>query len=529
VKGLALGLLALAGAGFLPAREAAAIEFPGALPGRAEARLWNGEAWLGNRALQMRWRLSDGQVRPVQFENRLTGETVPLRDCEAFQVVTADGRRIPASAFAMPEKPIVRRLRADAHAARWAERSAGCEIAARLESAELGAEADWRLILRDEANAVREELTLRPTHGAIRLQSLRLVEWPAQAARVIGTVPGSSLALDHVFAACEHPEAQSMVSNQAISEVTLDLTVAPGQSFTLAAAFGAVPPGQMRRGFLYYVERERAHPYRPFLHYNSWYDICWGDRKIRQAECLDVIEQFGRELIRRRHVPLAAFVWDDGWDDPRTLWRPMQTNFPHGFSRILERARACHSTLGFWLSPFGGYGKPAQDRLAMGKAAGFETGPHGFSLAGTQYYERFLDTCRGFIDESGANFFKFDGLARSVQETEAMLRLTRALRARKPDLFVSITTGTWPSPYWLWWGDSTWRGGDDMGFHGPGSKREQWVTYRDLDGGHPLGRRRSWARTGLRLGILVPARGHPRAAQPVADSRHAGLGRRRSV
>jgi len=60
-----------------------------------------------------------------------------------------------------------------------------------------------------------------------------------------------------------------------------------------------------------------------------------------------------------------------------------------------------------------------------------------------------------------------------------MLRLTRALRALKPDLFISITTGTWPSPYWLWYGDSTWRGDGDMGFAGPGSKREQWMTYRD--------------------------------------------------
>ena len=51
----------------------------------------------------------------------------------------------------------------------------------------------------------------------------------------------------------------------------------------------------------------------------------------------------------------------------------------------------------------------------------------------------------------------------------------------RPLTLSSITTGTWPSPFWLWYGDSTWRGGGDMGFHGPGSKREQWITYRDLE------------------------------------------------
>jgi hypothetical protein len=148
---------------------------------------------------------------------------------------------------------------------------------------------------------------------------------------------------------------------------------------------------------------------------------------------------------------------------------------------VLAAARRYRSTLGFWLSPFGGYGKPAQDRLAMGKQLGFETGPQGFSLAGPKYSARFQETCLDFIQHNGANFFKFDGLARGVEETEAMLHLTRALRARRPDLFISITTGTWPSPFWLWYGDSTWRGGGDMGFHGQGSKREQWITYRDLE------------------------------------------------
>lgn len=54
------------------------------------------------------------------------------------------------------------------------------------------------------------------------------------------------------------------------------------------------------------------------------------------------------------------------------------------------------------------------------------------------------------------------------------------LRELKPELFVSVTTGTWPSPYWLWHGDSIWRQGRDYGFHGKGSKRLQWLTYRDM-------------------------------------------------
>ena len=42
---------------------------------------------------------------------------------------------------------------------------------------------------------------------------------------------------------------------------------------------------------------------------------------------------------------------------------------------------------------------------------------------------------------------------------EALLRLTGEIRVMRPDVYLSITTGTWPSPYWLWYGDSVWRNG----------------------------------------------------------------------
>jgi hypothetical protein len=46
---------------------------------------------------------------------------------------------------------------------------------------------------------------------------------------------------------------------------------------------------------------------------------------------------------------------------------------------------------------------------------------------------------------------------------------------------VNLTTGTYPSPFWLRWADSIWRGGEDHEFAGIGSKRQQWITYRDAD------------------------------------------------
>jgi hypothetical protein len=60
-----------------------------------------------------------------------------------------------------------------------------------------------------------------------------------------------------------------------------------------------------------------------------------------------------------------------------------------------------------------------------------------------------------------------------------LLLLTQKLRGINPDLYLSLTVGTWPSVYWLYYGDAIWRAGNDFGFAGTGSKRQQWITYRD--------------------------------------------------
>jgi hypothetical protein len=83
--------------------------------------------------------------------------------------------------------------------------------------------------------------------------------------------------------------------------------------------------------------------------------------------------------------------------------------------------------------------------------------------------------------------FKFDGLAAGAKASEtgqtrdgdAMLRLVADLRSAKPEIYINETTGTWPSPFWLLYVDSTWRGGADHDFSGQGTPRQQWVTYRD--------------------------------------------------
>jgi hypothetical protein len=317
-----------------------------------------------------------------------------------------------------------------------------------------------------------------------------------EQATVAGTVLGSPLVAGDGFVAYEHPNATNTValqhadtgdgrradaSHRVLCVLDRDTVLRRGQSLTQSAVMGVVPRGQLRRGFLHYLERERVAPYHGFLHYNSWYDIAWSGRdKMNSDECVAVINQFGEELTRRRGVGLDCLVFDDGWDDPKTLWQVLEKNFPEGFAPLQRAAEQFGTHIGVWLSPWGGYGQAKKDRIAYGKTQGFEIGPAGFSLAGQKYFRRFHQSCMDFVDRYGVNFFKFDGTdATLLAETEALLRLCDELYRRSQDMTISLTVGTWASPFWLLHADSVWRGGQDMGFFGPGPKREQWLTYRD--------------------------------------------------
>jgi len=186
-------------------------------------------------------------------------------------------------------------------------------------------------------------------------------------------------------------------------------------------------------------------------------------------------------------VELDSFLFDDGWDDPHTLWG-FHDGFPNGFTPLRDAAARYGAAPGIWFSPWGGYGDPKKQRIAFGTQQGFEIIDGGFALSGPKYYERFHDRTLRFVREYGVNQFKIDGTGNASRafpgslfdsDFDAAIHLIEDLRAAKPDVFINLTTGTYPSPFWLRYADSIWRGGEDHDFAGVGSNRQQWITYRD--------------------------------------------------
>jgi hypothetical protein len=141
-----------------------------------------------------------------------------------------------------------------------------------------------------------------------------------------------------------------------------------------------------------------------------------------------------------------------------------------------------------WLSPWGGYAEAKKQRLATARRDGYEIVNGGLALSGPKYYKLFHDAVTRMVTVDGVNQFKFDGTGNAEQvvpgsaftnDFDAAIHLIGDLRQLKPDIFINLTTGTWPSPFWLMYADSIWRGGEDTEFAGVGTVREKWITYRD--------------------------------------------------
>ncbi len=473
------------------------LTFPGPAPGNAQGRLLKDKLILQNKLISCTWSVSEGRLKPQRLRNKLTKRTIQMSDTQCFLIVTEGGQVIKASDLKIVGKPKLKKLQPNSESCRLAEQYGGRQISINFVSSNKNLEVQWRAILRNGSNYIRQELTLSAASKPIKIEKKVLLELNEPNAKVIGTVDGSPVTVGNMFFAYEHPlsKTQKSQNNPNVVQCTLpyNILLKPHEPITHSSVMGVVPQDQLRRGFLYYVERERVHPYRPFLHYNSWYDIGYGPEKILENDFLDVIKQFGDNLITRRNVVMDSIVLDDGWDDPASLWR-FHEDFPNGFSNLQKAAEKYDTKLGVWLSPFGGYGKAKEERLKYGRQQGFETNKSGFSLEGSTYYKRFRDVCVNMLREYELSYFKFDGIgvggrpagtnSEFAQDMNALLRLTSDLRSVKPDVFINITTGTWSSPFWLWYGDSIWRSGHDWNTHGAGSKRQQQITYRDKETYH---------------------------------------------
>lgn len=266
------------------------------------------------------------------------------------------------------------------------------------------------------------------------------------------------------------------------------------EPWNVSAIVGVVDAKQKRRTILAYSERERAVPWRPFPHYNSWWELNI-DRNnhsnpvdnLKESQVLDVVRQWKTNLFDKYGVGIQAFVIDDGWDE-YGLWRP-HGGFPNGFTEFNDLAAQMCTGIGAWLGPCGGYGESGNMRNKYWTSRG---GQHRLSYA--PFYDVFKGAINDLVQNYDTRYFKFDGISQQyphpvgpdentagIENCEGIIRAERYVRENvKEDIFFNTTVGTWASPFWFHFTDAVWRGQDDWNKAGTNpNDREAWITYRD--------------------------------------------------
>ena len=421
-------------------------------------------------------------------------------DTELFKVLLGDGSTVAASKMKLEDVKIVT-LGEDPSAATASLRYAGKALEARFTYGDLS--ITWRAVLRDGSHYLRTEMDIKAARdqsmkGIVAMNYLVAKNSAYNAPEVVGNTRGAILASNHIFAGLETPMGLNSCKDEGNATHIEGLwrrntTLKAGKTWNISSVVGLVAPKQLRRSFLAYSERERAVAWRPYPVYISWYELNI-DRNNAPApsykgnmtveQCADVVSHWKTHFYDKYQMAPKAFVWDDGWDQYGT-WT-FNPNFPNGFDEPANEAKKMGTGIGAWLGPVGGYGQSGEYRRAYWRSKG------GMQLSNEDYYNFFIRCCTNMIDRYDFRFFKFDGISaqasaigpdegtRGEENAEAIISIERAVRQKRPDIFLNTTVGTWASPFWFHFTDAVWRQEGDYGEAGDqGTDRERWITYRD--------------------------------------------------
>lgn len=419
---------------------------------------------------------------------------------ELFKVLLGDGKTITASEMKLEDVKMAT-LAENPSAATASLRYAGKALEARFTYEELS--IVWRAVLRNGSHYLRTEMDIQaakdlPMKGIVAMNYLVAKNSAYTAPEVVGNTRGAILASNHIFAGLETPMGLNSCKDEGNATHIEGLwrrntTLKAGKTWNISSVVGLVAPNQLRRSFLAYSERERAVAWRPYPVYISWYELNI-DRNNAQApsykgnmtveQCTDVVSHWKTHFYDKYQMAPKAFVWDDGWDQYGT-WT-FNPNFPNGFDEPANEAKKMGTGIGAWLGPVGGYGQSGEYRRAYWRSKG------GMQLSNEDYYNFFIRCCTNMIDRYDFRFFKFDGISaqasaigpdegtRGEENAEAIISIERAVRQKRPDIFLNTTVGTWASPFWFHFTDAVWRQEGDYGEAGDqGTDRERWITYRD--------------------------------------------------
>eukprot|EP00439_Symbiodinium_sp_Y106_P071191 s830_g12.t1 len=483
------------------------------------------EAWnfrLRNAVLEAQIAGRDGLLQAIRVRNKMSGREMPPAD-----VLLA---RLPGPGPEVSDFRVLgmnlSRIEAQANASQLALSMPGWAATAVMESLSAPWMAVWSVELRDGSNYLKLSARLTYRGRSADEQSAEGdPEAEAELCLLSGNLPGSSVAgkvdgvpitSDDFFFGLEHPQGLNSAKAGEYRCCLKQHTAKIKEHGPHAAlVLGVTVPGQAINR-LDHIARElsrRGVMLDSFLLDDGWdnpdsgpWNAHEGFRDLKQLEDRAThwktslglwFSPFGGYHEARQRRVLAA----------RRANIPVREETRERKSAVLRQGGCtqaspceegegrcgsnhdCRGQLECWHTTFA-ISPPGVDLSGISGSdirVCFDPGVHSafLGLGIKEYYLHLRDQIWTWL-RGGAKLLKLDGIGNPAgldqtleEDFDAAVSLIAELRKISSHVFINLSTGTWPSPFWLLYSDTVWRRGHDHYFEGKGPARERWITYRD--------------------------------------------------
>jgi len=441
------------------------------------APLTDGEYTVGNNKIEWRMVVSNSVLKTAFLKNKITGEILKI-DGDDFIMRIGHASSIGWS----PEDqkptdrypPYIVRDGVDVTPefcrAAWLIRGFNSRTFV-LVQPELNCEV--RLIFSAKENKpwVRRKISLKSlSKRKLAIDACDQIKWKNCGETELGGKGQPVFINKSWFVGLEHPYSRGIQNNgkvilrqfpgNKIGEKLFDL-----QTMVL----GAAPAGKVRTIMSEYVKSIRR-PIKSVSLFNTWCHM--REDELTEKNINKTVKEIHKGLTPYDYM-FDIFVVDDGWQEKKSVWNYRNDRFPNGIEGVRRKIIEQGSELGLWVSLPG-----CNLNIKWGEKLGFKAAfTRFFCLSTHRYNEALRKRLKDLIQKEKVAYFKHDfnyfvcgrgGHGHfispdqsSESNVNALLSILKYEAKLKPDLFLAVTSGLWPSPWWLPYCDTTWMGGKD--------------------------------------------------------------------
>ena len=183
---------------------------------RVEAAQTADSVTLSNAAIAATWSIRGNSLQWQTLTNRFTGKSLPLAG-SVFELVPREGPVLRSSDFKMVSPPIIEDAAASRDSSKGADHLPGRQVRLELEDSFAKLRITWTAILREGANYIRQQVTVRTAQPSFALTQIVLIDAVIPAAVVSGHVKGSPVTAGTWFLGFEHPLSDCRVRADRVS------------------------------------------------------------------------------------------------------------------------------------------------------------------------------------------------------------------------------------------------------------------------------------------------------------------------